>query len=187
MYFWSYKKLAEDLRDGQVTSLHKTKYLLAFIFLYALGGYETNLYDFLGFVFITVALTYFLYRINKKGDDQNFIERYVILGFPITVRAFVIFAPLTILIIVSMYALFYRDPWVLNDILDNIASLGFFHEFIIIKNMETFFASITLIILICYYFYTRMKYCIEIVSGNRSHDKSALSNTSSDPRSAIEK
>ncbi|MBA2875435.1 hypothetical protein [Thermaerobacillus caldiproteolyticus] len=98
MYFWNVKALAEELMQKKITPQKKMQYLLAFILVetisvelsYWLGIYsKANIYDVL-YSFFSIAINFlgviFCYKANKRGDNQDFIERFVCIGLPISIR-----------------------------------------------------------------------------------------------------
>lgn len=95
MYWLRVGKLAEDLREGRVTEKERFKYYLATFIAY---GVAVQLFIYLGGPFdvdrlisaavnLTAAVTgiFFCYRINRSGDDSDFIPRMICLGWPVGV------------------------------------------------------------------------------------------------------
>ncbi len=126
MYFWNANALARDLREGKVTQGQKFFYFLIFMAMSSLAmyaGVETDssylLMDMLSTVIVTVAGTYLCYQANARGDNKEFIDRFICIGFPIIVR----FIPIVVFVMVvyygvGMYAGFsYVDESSIIDIL----------------------------------------------------------------------
>jgi len=96
MYWWNASKLAEDLRDGQVDEKERFKYYLATfvawtvvaqIFVYS--GSAFNIGDFLSAaasLTVIVVGTVLCYRVNRRGDNTDFIARMICLGWPVGFR-----------------------------------------------------------------------------------------------------
>ncbi|MBS1983014.1 MAG: hypothetical protein JST16_02480 [Bdellovibrionales bacterium] len=98
-YYWDTRRLALDLRAGQVSESFKAK---AFAFTGALlyfqpltAGLEgppnfwSNLSAVLsgaGFI-LSVILTY---RLNRAGDDRDFVGRFAALSLPLTIKLFLL-------------------------------------------------------------------------------------------------
>ena len=110
MIFWNYLKLAQKLRDDELTPTSKFYYIFysaiftAFI-IECLSLYQdindTNIINVLDAI-ISVLFTGFTcfmgYQINTQGDNKNFIERYIRLCLPISIRLIVIFYPIILLL-----------------------------------------------------------------------------------------
>lgn len=59
-----------------------------------------NIYSDIAMVALSIIGTIICYRTNKSGDDREFIERYVSIGFPISIQVFLIFAVFIVAVIV---------------------------------------------------------------------------------------
>lgn len=108
--FWNYLKLAQKLRDDELTPTSKFYYIFCSaiftVFIIECSSLyqdteDTNIINVLN-VIISVLFTGFTcfmgYQINTQGDNKNFIERYICLYLPITVRLVVIFYPIILLL-----------------------------------------------------------------------------------------
>lgn len=107
MYFWNVKALSEDLKTRTMSQREKMKYFLAFMvigvivtanfFLSFGSSEEINIIliieDFITIV-ITVGGIILCYKANQAGDDFEFIDRFICLSLPITIR-------LTVLLFIS--------------------------------------------------------------------------------------
>ncbi|MBI5570739.1 MAG: hypothetical protein HY914_12405 [Desulfomonile tiedjei] len=95
MYWWNTSKLAEDLRAGRVDERERLKYLLATLVALSIGalllfcsggslGLESLIY---AAVYLTIAIigTIICYRVNRNGDNTDFIGRMICLGWPVAV------------------------------------------------------------------------------------------------------
>jgi hypothetical protein len=101
MYFWKTKKLEAELRNGSLSQSDRYKYLMAFMIIVAICT-EISLYipETLSFislfgssfvVLITIIGTMFCYKVNRQGDNTDFIGRYICLFLPVTVRLIVFY------------------------------------------------------------------------------------------------
>jgi hypothetical protein len=94
MYWWNASKLAEDLREGRVDEKERFKYFLAtfvvwslivhglFFFSSVTFSIETLLFPAVNLTTIVLGVI-LCYRVNRSGDNYNFIGRMVCLGWPI--------------------------------------------------------------------------------------------------------
>lgn len=93
------RELALRFRNGEVSSRERLIYLILFILIYEASSaqfleyifddYSKSEYDMhvnIIFIFLTVIGTIACYVTNKNCDDKEFIERYICIGFPVTVR-----------------------------------------------------------------------------------------------------
>ena len=111
IYFWNINSLIKDLRNGLVSEYEKMIYfVLTLLFqnnIRPLGGIQTlkviqnsmviqniniSLMDSafsLLHLFIVLMGIFYCFQMNKKGDNKNFIERFICLTVPLAVRFFV--------------------------------------------------------------------------------------------------
>ncbi len=95
MYWLNAPKLAEDLRDGRVDERERFKYFLATligwttliqIYVYAGGPFSIDrLVSAVANLTAAVIGLILCYRVNRSGDNQDFIGRMVCLGWPVGV------------------------------------------------------------------------------------------------------
>ena len=94
MYWWNASKLAEDLREGRVDEKERFKYFLATFFAWSLLVHALFFFSKVQFsietlIFPAVNLTVIVlgiilcYRINRSGDNTDFVGRIVCLGWPV--------------------------------------------------------------------------------------------------------
>jgi type IV secretory pathway TrbL component len=96
-------ELARRLRDGAVSSRDKLIYLVIVTVLGIAAGssvvahlmYEGELTDMdiandIITLLFEVALILIAYRINQRGNAMDFIERYICISVPLTLRVFVV-------------------------------------------------------------------------------------------------
>lgn len=103
MYWWNIKALANELKANKVPQYEKFKYFFAFmlvdailfefVYLFPLqeGPKVLDYVDSLAIISITLLGIILCYKANKKGDNKEFIDRFICLSWPIGVRLFVIF------------------------------------------------------------------------------------------------
>ncbi|RXT15430.1 hypothetical protein [Ammoniphilus sp. CFH 90114] len=102
MIFWNVKKLADLLRNNELTSNQKLRYILVvFAFLsitpYAyLDSSFNSVYalEMMAILFTTVWGIRLCFEANEEGDGKDFFERFICIGFPIVIRLAVILIPL---------------------------------------------------------------------------------------------
>ena len=100
MHLWNTKELAMTLKDGELSQKEWFKYFFIFIVLTALlmevclyiGEMPTviTITESVIVLMITVGGTLLSYKINKGGDDKEFIDRYVCLSIPILIKLIVL-------------------------------------------------------------------------------------------------
>jgi hypothetical protein len=94
MYIWNVKALAQDLKAGQVSQKEKMKYFLVTIIVQMLmtsmpAQPSLQYGDFIRtviFSIITAIGIVVCYKANSRGDDKEFVERFICLSLPIGVR-----------------------------------------------------------------------------------------------------
>ncbi len=116
------KELALRFKNGAVPSKERLFYLLAFLVptslvlsTYAINAMATefandwdNIIDIF-YVFSTIIGTIICYNTNKNGDDKEFIDRYISIGFPIFVKLLTIFMVILLLIYLVYLVLLEQD------------------------------------------------------------------------------
>lgn len=110
MYFWNTVALARELKSRSLSQSERMKYYLVSSTMYALfsemNGYNNTSPSLISIIQSTVVVVaivvgiIFCYRINSKGDGQEFIDRFVCLSWPILIR----FVVCTSLIYVTYYS-----------------------------------------------------------------------------------
>lgn len=117
MYFWNVNELAERLKNNTLSSYEEAQHYVAFFLISGFGllGLQSlvvniaSLALFLSllmgifFVFLLNVLvlacgTIYCYKINKDGDNKDFIKRMVCLTFPISLR-WAVFAIIILLVL----------------------------------------------------------------------------------------
>ncbi|WP_134703498.1 hypothetical protein [Ammoniphilus sp. YIM 78166] len=113
MIFWNVGKLAEQIKQGDLSSKQKVKYLIVvFVFLgitpYAyLGEAYSSAYglEVLVVLFATIWGILYCHEANEEGDGKDFFERFICIGVPVGVRIMVFSLPFY-LILSSLFAFF---------------------------------------------------------------------------------
>jgi len=106
MYLWNIKALATELRSGALPQRERMKYYLVFVVLgtiaaemayYVPQPVSAPLIVSSSTLILGGALgTYATYRVNRRGDDLEFIDRSMCLGLPIILRLVVVAMPVYI-------------------------------------------------------------------------------------------
>jgi len=115
MYFWKIDSLAQDLKNGSLPQSERFKYLLATLIIYAvvielsvLFDEPTTIWHIVQSTFIvaiTIAGTIYCYFVNRRGDNQEFIDRFVCLGWVVSVRITLLFLAIYSLYLFAGYTL----------------------------------------------------------------------------------
>ncbi len=113
MIFWNVEKLAGQLKQGELSSKQKLRYLLVvFVFLgitpYAYLGEAYNAaygLEVLVVLFATIWGILYCHEANEEGDGKDFFERFICIGVPVGVRIMVISLP-AYLILSSLFVFF---------------------------------------------------------------------------------
>ncbi len=100
MYLWNLDTLAARLKARSLTEREKFTYLFAVVISYTLAietvsylpsrGTTTELIGSTLVVAITAAGTFYCFRANQNGDGEEFVVRYICLGWVLLVRLFVL-------------------------------------------------------------------------------------------------
>lgn len=106
MNFIRDRELALRFKNNAVHSKERFLYLLIFMILFSLTtsscinsylySFDINYWDISIDVIVlatTILGTYICYQTNKKGDNKEFIERYISIYFPITIQTILILIP----------------------------------------------------------------------------------------------
>ncbi len=122
MYFWNTRQLAFDLREGKVTQRQQMWYLFAYVVLTTLSillldwfPSESSFWSKISDVAVAaVTVVGFLacYQANSRGDDDDFVIRFICMGWPVMRRVLAIAFALGVLFafVVSIAVPGYVDP-----------------------------------------------------------------------------
>lgn len=116
MNFIKDKELALRFKNNEVPSKERFLYLLAHVTLTTL--LSSSLFDYLVppsvtpnqwslvIDFVVVVFTIFgtilCYQTNKKGDDKDFVERYICISFPAMIQSLLIFIGVWIIYAIAL-------------------------------------------------------------------------------------
>ena len=105
MVLWRDRTLAADLRDERVPERDKLWYLLVSLVIQSLVGRASILASFrsmpqlagtLLILLISVGGTVIVFRVNQRGDNRRFLERYVCLTFPVGLKMYALWFVLAV-------------------------------------------------------------------------------------------
>lgn len=149
MYWWRIEPVKREFAAGGPPETDKLKYFVLTLTLYVvLGelGYLVAESDaearltpvdwassFL-YIAATVVGTYYCYRCNAAGDGRQFIERFICIGWPVTVR-------FSVLVVLAFIAVALLTLAVAEDALDAFLE------------MEILFLVITVVLEVVFYWY----------------------------------
>ncbi len=96
MYWFNSSKLADDFREGRVDERERFKYYLASLIAWSVVVqvliFSGTVLDVESLVsaganlIVIVVGTVLCYRVNRRGDDKDFIPRMICLGWPVGVK-----------------------------------------------------------------------------------------------------
>ena len=100
MYFWNAKSLANELKDGSLPQSERMKYLLTTVALYAIL-FEISamlaepvtallILQSILIVAMTIVGTLACYEVNRRGDNREFIDRYICIGWVVIIKIMVL-------------------------------------------------------------------------------------------------
>ena len=117
MYLWNTKALATKLKSGELSQHERFKYFFLYIvlttvtieFLFYVTEEQLNFFTLISSAIAITATVVGLilsYRVNKMGDDKEFIDRYVCVGLPIAVKLVVLLIGIGILYVILCEVIF---------------------------------------------------------------------------------
>ena len=130
MIFWDVEELKKQIRIGALTEWNCFKYLLLFLTINALGlelicyfpVEESNYWDYAASVLNVLVVffgTIFAFHANGGKNGEKFLEKYLSIGFVISIRFLVYCIPVYIL-----YASFYfYELYEINATLTEVVDL----------------------------------------------------------------
>lgn len=115
MYFWKIDSLVQELKDGSLPQSERMKYLLATVtvyaavaelsFLFAEPITALQIFQSVFIVALTVVGTIYCYVVNRRGDNREFIDRFICIGWVVSVRVTALFMGVYFLYIIAGYAI----------------------------------------------------------------------------------
>lgn len=143
MYLWNTNALAKELKEGTLSEREKFKYLLVSVVLQMLMlelinymptdySHVAALVSILNILAVVVG-TYLCYETNQDGDGVKFVERYICLSLPISVKILVLFILAYILlgIVLGVAIKIVVSESDIDDVLDWLGNLLLFATTII--------------------------------------------------------
>jgi hypothetical protein len=111
MYFWNTRQLASDLQDGKVTERQKMWYLFVWVvgtaLVIELAGWvpanessAVTIMASIANVAVSIIGLLICYQANSRGDDREFVVRFICLSWPVTWRLVAAFVPVLIFLAV---------------------------------------------------------------------------------------
>jgi len=106
MYLWRASRAATALRADRLSERDKFAYLIAgSILQFLVGRYALlmrgqtvgGIIDVLVMIGITIWGLVYAFRMNERGDGVKFLERYVVLAFPLTLQFYAVYAGIALL------------------------------------------------------------------------------------------
>ena len=114
MYFWKIDKLKDDIVNNKLTQKDEFLYVIVWFILFevaltvsAYTGADENIYDTIStFLDITISLfgIYYAYLKNGANKGKEFLKRYLIISFVVSIRLIIITIPIFFLISVAVIA-----------------------------------------------------------------------------------
>jgi hypothetical protein len=132
MYFWNIKQLKTELQKKSLSESDSFKYLFVTIAAYSIAlipSYEKNIWDTYSAIIAAIITTtglYYAYRCNKGKDGTNFLQKYLSLGWVVTIR-WSVFVLLPLIIAIVLFLPFTSEQTTAPDmVLMNLAYVGYF-------------------------------------------------------------
>ncbi len=138
MYFWKINKLKSDLLKKPLSERESFKYLFATLVLYSLGMIpilENNTWDIYSAIItalITAIGVYYVYKCNKGASGNNFLQKYLSIGWVVGIRWIVlIMLPIMIIyfIAIEIYSGIPDYTTLAEVIFSNLLYLSYFWLF----------------------------------------------------------
>ena len=122
MYFWNTRQLAQDLREGSVTERQQMWYFFAYAVstsVYVLvsewipSEYNLSKIGDIASLGVTIIGVLACYQVNSRGDDKQFVVRFICISWPVLWRLLAVAVPLGLLasVPVVFVAPQYADPF----------------------------------------------------------------------------
>lgn len=167
MYLWNTKALAKELKEGTLSESDKFRYYIVVVILYTVllmfptrGGSSDAVDSIIGILIAILAIffgTYICYKVNKSGDNVNFVERFICLSLPIAIKIFLLWVLVVILTVVSAFILGF------TGVLDSPSN----ETFLIFKSLSLLLV-LTVIFSVWISFYWRIYVHMKWISHNNN-------------------
>lgn len=126
MIWFKLKKLETKLAHSEVSEDTALQYLLSFLVLFAIiftlpnsdrySGYSWEISEFILDLLITVVGARTVFSINQKGDNREFLKRFLSLSFVNGARLLIVLMPLWLVYKIIMYVIPQNLFLFLNDL-----------------------------------------------------------------------
>ncbi len=104
MVFWDVNALVEKLRNGSLTEKQKMIYFLIYSVIYLTEGFFNDdtstvpqIFGFAVMIIVQIIIAVVCFQANNYGDGKNFLERFICLQVPLSIRFWVVIVPAAIL------------------------------------------------------------------------------------------
>jgi hypothetical protein len=161
MHIWKTSSLQSELKNGTLSQADRFKYFFVFVVLTTIvmeiAGYIPSVSSFekstgsVLYIIVTIVGTIWCYKVNKAGDNSEFIDRYICLSLPVGVRLTVLFGAVA-LTYPTAGLIMFGDT---------------FHEFIKSYNWIDVFITTILGVM----FYWKLSEAINDVATSRMHEQ----------------
>lgn len=164
MNFIRDRELAHRFKNNTVSSRERFIYFFIFIILVTIPTlsfvinslYESlnewDIYIDIALLVITILGMIICYKTNKKGDDKEYIERYVCIGFPILIQTIILMVIITIFLFGVINFISQHITFISDDVKSEVTSKFYF--------IGEFSSSVIPML----YFYWRLNQSIKIAS-----------------------
>jgi len=136
VYFWKDKELAKRLHENAIPQKEQVKYFLIYCILTTLlmsatanfhawhTAEQLSIFDYITDIVVLsvgVASVLICYRINSRGDNVDFIARWMCLSFPASIRmlAFMLILGIGAGIMIAVYEAVSLSPEELEAIMNS--------------------------------------------------------------------
>jgi len=135
MYLWNTKALATKLKTGELSQADRFKYLFLGVIMFALIGEVASclgsirtpavieITESIIVFIIIVGGTLLCYKANKRGDNKEFIDRYICLTVPIFLKLMALLISVFIVYIFVAYKVLGGMSHIFMDLTTWIDSL----------------------------------------------------------------
>lgn len=132
MYFWKVEKLKEDLKKQTVAEGELFKYLFATVVAYCLGlmlPYTADIWYKLSTLLMTIITAlglYYVYKCNGGKNGKNFLDKYVSLGWVVSVRWSVLVALPSIIVVLIVLGEIGPNLYAIEGFLIDLVYVSYF-------------------------------------------------------------
>ncbi len=113
MYFWRIEELKSKLRAAPLSERELLPYFLIFLLASEFASLipsppTTNFWDYANVLYgatLTFLGTLYVYRLNSGNDGNYFLQRYLALGWVITIRVLAVASPIYL-----VFCIFFGCP-----------------------------------------------------------------------------